>query len=207
MGTEHSTVVLVHGAWRGSWISERVVPLLEVRGFSVRTVDLPSVGAAPSVAADLAGDAAAVAAVLDQVDGPVLLCGQSYGGMVISVTAAGRAGVARLVYLCAFMPEAGESLVQLTGGKPAPWIQFLDGGLTLPDPVQSADVGGGVRRPGRHPSVARDPVDVRGVHAGSRAAARAPARGLRASRRRDHRTGGGTLAVLLPARCGRLAPG
>ncbi len=140
MSTVSSTVVLVHGAWRGSWVWDRVMPLLQARGLAVRTVDLPSVGAAPGVAADLAGDAAAVAAVLDQIDGPVLLCGQSYGGMVISVAAAGRTDVSRLVYLCAFMPEAGESLVELTGGKPATWIRFLDGGLTLPDPAQAAAV-------------------------------------------------------------------
>jgi pimeloyl-ACP methyl ester carboxylesterase len=140
MSKQPSTVVLVHGAWHGSWCWDRVVPLLEARGLTVRTVDLPSVGVAPGVAADLSGDAAAVAAVLDQVDGPALLCGHSYGGMVISVAAAGRSDVSRLVYLCAFMPDAGESLVQLTGGKPAPWIQLLDGGLTLPDPAQAVDV-------------------------------------------------------------------
>lgn len=60
--------------------------------------------------------------------------------MVISLAASGRGDVSRLVYLCAFMPDAGESLVQLTGGEPARWIQLLDGGLTLPDPAQSADV-------------------------------------------------------------------
>jgi len=116
------------------------VPLLEARGLTVRTVDLPSVGVAPGVVADLSGDADAVAQVLDTVDGPSLVCAHSYGGMVITVAAAGRTDVSRLVYLCAFMPDAGESLVQLTGGVPAPWIQLLDGGLTLPDPAQSADV-------------------------------------------------------------------
>ena len=140
MSKQPSTVVLVHGAWHGSWVWERVVPLLEARGVSVRTVDLPSVGAAPGVAADLAGDAAVVTALLDSIDGPKLLCGHSYGGMVISVAAAGRSDVLRLVYLCAFMPDAAESLVQLTGSKPAPWIQLLDGGFTLPDPAQAADV-------------------------------------------------------------------
>ena len=140
MSAQPSTVVLVHGAWHGSWVWERVVPLLEARGLSVRTVDLPSVGAAPGAEADLAGDAAVVSAVLDSVDGPALLCGHSYGGMVISVAASGRSDVSRLVYLCAFMPDAGESLVALTGGEPAPWIQLLDGRLTLPDPAQSADV-------------------------------------------------------------------
>lgn len=140
MSAQPSAVLLVHGAWHGSWVWERVVPLLEERGLLVRTVDLPSVGAAPGVGADLAGDAAVVSAALDSIDGSALLCGHSYGGIVISAAAAGRSDVSRLVYLCAFMPGAGESLVALTGGKPAPWILPLDGGLTLPDPAQSADV-------------------------------------------------------------------
>ena len=140
MSTQSSTVVLVHGAWHGSWVWDRVIPLLEARGLSARTVDLPSVGSVPGVAADLSGDAAVVKDMLDQVDGRALLCGHSYGGMVISAAAAGRSDVSRLVYLCAFMPAEGESLVQLTGGEPAPWIQLLDGGLTLPDPAQAAEV-------------------------------------------------------------------
>jgi len=59
-----SSVVLVHGAWHGSWCWERVVPLLEERGLDVRTVDLPSVGADPGDTSGLAGDVAAVTAVL-----------------------------------------------------------------------------------------------------------------------------------------------
>ena len=41
------SVVLVHGAWGGSWCWERVVPLLEQRGLRTVAVDLPSVGADP----------------------------------------------------------------------------------------------------------------------------------------------------------------
>jgi pimeloyl-ACP methyl ester carboxylesterase len=129
------TILLVHGAWHGSWCWQRVTPLLERRGLAVRTVDLPSVGAEPGTATDLSADAAAVRAVVDDIAGPVVLCGHSYGGMVISHVAAER--VVRLVYLCAFMPAEGESLVSIRGGKHSPWILALDGGLTLPDPAQA----------------------------------------------------------------------
>ncbi len=132
------TIVLVHGAWHGSWCWQRVTPLLERRGIAVRTVDLPSVGAEPGTTTDLSADAAAVRAVVDDIGGPVVLCGHSYGGMVISHVAAER--VVRLVYLCAFMPAEGESLVSIGGGKNAPWIQALDGGLMLPDPAQADEV-------------------------------------------------------------------
>jgi pimeloyl-ACP methyl ester carboxylesterase len=133
-------VVLVHGAWHGSWCWEKVADLLEERGIGVHTVDLPSVGADPDDAAGLAGDAAAVRDVLDSVDGPVLLVGHSYGGMVVTYAAAGRDDVARLLYLAAFMPDTGESLVQLTGGQPAPWIQRLDDGRILADMDQAAQL-------------------------------------------------------------------
>jgi pimeloyl-ACP methyl ester carboxylesterase len=133
-----ATIVLVHGAWHGSWCWQRVTPLLEKRGFAVRTVDLPSVGALPGADTDLSADAAAVEAIVEGVAGPVILCGHSYGGMVISRTAAGN--VSRLIYLCAFMPMEGESLLSIGGGRHAPWIQMLDGGLTLPDPARSDTV-------------------------------------------------------------------
>lgn len=98
-------------------------------------------GSADSMAgsADAAGapglpeDAAAVRSLLDTLAGPVVLCGHSYAGMVISLAAAGRRDVAELVYLTAFMPERGQSLVAASGNRHAPWIRMLDGGLSLPD--------------------------------------------------------------------------
>jgi pimeloyl-ACP methyl ester carboxylesterase len=134
------SIVLVHGAWGGSWVWERVVPLLERRGFRTVAVDLPSVGADPDDACSLALDAAAVTQVLDREDGPFVVCGHSYGGMVITRAAAGRSDVSRLVYLCAFMPDAGDSLYSITGGA-APWIHVLDDGRTLPDLERAAAVG------------------------------------------------------------------
>jgi pimeloyl-ACP methyl ester carboxylesterase len=140
MSPERSTVVLVHGAWGGSWCWERVVPLLEERGVRSLTVDLPSVGGDPAAPPDLSADAAAVIRALDGSEGTFVVCGHSYGGMVVTVAAAGRSDVVELVYLCAFMPDAGESLFTLTGG-PAPWIDLLEDGRTLPDLVHAAAVG------------------------------------------------------------------
>ena len=133
-------IVLVHGAWHGSWCWDKLAALLEGRGLTVHTVDLPSVGADPGDTAGLAGDAAAVREVLDSADGPVLLVGHSYGGMVVTHAAAGRDDVARLVYLAAFMPDTGESLVELTGGAPAPWIQRVDDGRIIADIDQAAQL-------------------------------------------------------------------
>jgi pimeloyl-ACP methyl ester carboxylesterase len=135
-----ATVVLVHGAWGGSWVWEHVVPLLEERGVRAVVVDLPSVGAAPDADCSLTADAAAVTRVLDGSGGPFVVCGHSYGGMVITHACAGRSDVSRLVYLCAFMPDAGESLFAITGGA-SPWIRVLDDGRTLPDLERAARVG------------------------------------------------------------------
>jgi pimeloyl-ACP methyl ester carboxylesterase len=135
-----ATIVLVHGAWGGSWVWERVVPLLEDRGIRTIVVELPSVDAEPDADCSLADDAAAVTQVLDAAGGPFIVCGHSYGGMVITHACAGRSDVSRLVYLCAFMPDAGDSLFAITGG-PSPWIQVLDDGRTLPDLERAAHVG------------------------------------------------------------------
>ena len=135
-----ATVVLVHGAWGGSWVWERIVPLLEERGVRAVVVDLPSVGAEPDADGSLTADAAAVTRVLDESAGPFVVCGHSYGGMVITRACAGRSDVSRLVYLCAFMPDAGDSLFAITGGA-SPWIRVLDDGRTLPDLERAARVG------------------------------------------------------------------
>jgi pimeloyl-ACP methyl ester carboxylesterase len=137
MGVLRSTVVLVHGGWHGSWCWARVVPLLDRRGVPVRTIDLPSIDADPDDRSALSGDAAAVTGLLDGVKEPALLCGHSYGGMVITQAAAGRQDVARLVYLCAFMPDAGESLLSIIGER-APWIVEQEDGRWLPDLERAA---------------------------------------------------------------------
>jgi len=108
------------------------------RGFVCRTVDLPSVGARPGEAIGLSEDAAAVRAAVAEVSGPVILCAHSYGGMVISMAAAGARQVEHLVYVCAYVPESGQSVQDIRGGKRLPWVQKLDGGLTMADAERAA---------------------------------------------------------------------
>jgi len=143
MRQSSATLILVHGAWHGSWCWERLVPHLEERGVTVRTVELPSVQRTPGVKsarpAGLREDANAVRALIEALEGPVVLCGHSYGGMVISLAGA-HARVSRLVYLCAFMPQPRQSLVEIRGNQPVPWIRMLDEEMTLPDASLAGEV-------------------------------------------------------------------
>ena len=88
-----ATVVLVHGAFHDGWCWELVRSALDERGVPNQALDLPFTG--------LAGDAEAVGKLLDAIDGPIVLIGHSYGGMVISRAASGRDDAEHLVYLCA----------------------------------------------------------------------------------------------------------
>jgi pimeloyl-ACP methyl ester carboxylesterase len=110
-----ATAVLVHGAWHGAWCWDAVLPLLAEAGVTAVTVDLPSMQRTDATLADAV---AAVHSVLDAVGEPVVLVGHSYGGVV--VTEAGvHPNVERLVYVCAFALDDGESAThnELEGGK------------------------------------------------------------------------------------------
>jgi pimeloyl-ACP methyl ester carboxylesterase len=106
----NATVVLIHGAWHGAWCWDRVVPLLEGANVSTVAVDLPGHGASTEPLGDLYTHTAFVHDLLEQIDGPIVLCGHSYGGAVITEAAAGVDAVRHLVYLCALVPEVGEAL-------------------------------------------------------------------------------------------------
>lgn len=64
---------------------------------------------------------------IDAADGPVVLLGHSYGGMVITEAGADER-VARLIYLTSVMADEGQSQGELTGGEPAPWLDPSDDG-------------------------------------------------------------------------------
>jgi pimeloyl-ACP methyl ester carboxylesterase len=103
-------VVLVHGGFVDGSGWQGVYDLLKADGFNVSVVQNQTIS--------LAGDVATTHAALDELDGPAILVGHSYGGAVISE--AGRhERVAGLVYIAAFAPEAGESVATLVA-NPAP---------------------------------------------------------------------------------------
>ncbi|PXX71124.1 pimeloyl-ACP methyl ester carboxylesterase [Nocardia tenerifensis] len=112
MSTEATTptIVLVHGAFADSSSWNGVVETLRAQSYSVVAAANPLRG--------LDSDAAYIASVLDDVDGPCVLVGHSYGGSVITVAAAGKSTVRALVYIAAFIPAEGESALELTDKFP-----------------------------------------------------------------------------------------
>jgi pimeloyl-ACP methyl ester carboxylesterase len=125
-----ATAVLVHGGWAGPWIWRDVISLLDERGVPNVAVHLPSVTSpGPGVGFDT--DAAHVR---EAVDGPVVLVGNSYGGLVITEAAVDNPQVKRLVYLAAFMPGVEDKipdfLIEASDPEFASLIKFRDDGLT-----------------------------------------------------------------------------
>jgi pimeloyl-ACP methyl ester carboxylesterase len=103
-------VVLVHGLYADGSSWEKVIPLLQAKGLHVISVQNPTTS--------LDADVAAVERTLAQQDGPTLLVGHSYGGMVIT-QAVDDPKVAGLVYIAARAPDAGEDYPALTRKFPA----------------------------------------------------------------------------------------
>jgi pimeloyl-ACP methyl ester carboxylesterase len=111
-----STYVLVHGAWHGSWCWEKVVPLLKQAGHQVEILDLPGHGQdrTPIREITLTAYTKRVCETLDAQAEPVILVGHSMGGIVITQVAEERPEkIQTLVYLTAFLPQNGESLLQI----------------------------------------------------------------------------------------------
>jgi pimeloyl-ACP methyl ester carboxylesterase len=130
-----ATIVLVHGAlidgssWRG------VYDELTRDGYRVRIVQQPLTG--------LEADVAATRRVLDQVDGPVILVGHSYGGTIITV-AGSDPKVKALVYVAALQPDIGETTNQLVPPNPSLSNDFKmsqDGFISLDPAKFAADFG------------------------------------------------------------------
>ncbi|GGX81533.1 alpha/beta fold hydrolase [Streptomyces fructofermentans] len=128
------TVVLVHGAFADSTSWNGVIDELRHDGYPVVAVANPL--------RSLSGDSAYLKDVLAGIDGPVVLAGHSYGGSVISNAATGNKNVKALVYLAAFLPEKGESAVDLSGKFPGSTLgdALRPVPFTNPDGSQGTDL-------------------------------------------------------------------
>jgi len=123
---ERPTIVLVHGAFADSASWDGVSQKLIKDGYKV-------IGAANPLRS-VKADGAYVSNIVKNIQGPVVLVGHSYGGMVINAAAAGNDNVKALVHVAAFAPEVGESAAELSGKFPGGTL-----GPTLAAPVPTAD--------------------------------------------------------------------
>lgn len=123
-------VVLVHGmnmdgsAWRA------VHKRLAADGYNVIIAQMPMTS--------IEDDVSAVRRAITMANGPVVLVGHSYGGMVISQAGVGSE-VEALVYVAAFQPDLGESLAELNSSTPAQLppnsLRILDDGYYTVEPT------------------------------------------------------------------------
>lgn len=124
------TIVLVHGAFADSSSWNDVISILLAHDYPLVAASNPLRG--------LKNDAAELASLLTSIEGPVVLVGHSYGGMLISNAAHGNGQVQALVFVAAFVPDEGETAAQLasrfpgsTLGETLMPVALADGGTDL----------------------------------------------------------------------------
>jgi pimeloyl-ACP methyl ester carboxylesterase len=126
------TVVLVHGAFADASSWNAVVNRLQADGYPVLAPSNPLRG--------LPIDASYISGFLSTISGPIVLVGHSYGGAVISNAATGNSNVSALVYIAAFIPDAGQSISQLM--PPSGGSQLVgDAVVTRPCPTTYCPAG------------------------------------------------------------------
>lgn len=128
--TTSPTIVLVHGAFADAASWSPVTRSLLDHGHAVLVPAVPNRG--------LVGDSAYIRSFVEQIEGPVLLVGHSYGGAVITVAGVAE-NVVGLVYVSGYALDEGESLGELQG-------RFPDSDLAAhlvytPYPIEGADPG------------------------------------------------------------------
>src|SRR5215212_7606076 len=122
------SIVLVHGSWVDGSFWRRVIPILQNEGHRVIAAQLPL--------HSVADDVATVKRAVDLVGGPTILVGHSYGGFVITNAGYNNQNVTGLVYLAAFAPDEGESLLTFMDPSTLPpgFLVFDSGGFAYINP-------------------------------------------------------------------------
>src|SRR3984893_8462471 len=142
-----TTFVLVHGAWHGGWCWRRVADLLTEAGHRVFTPTLTGLGERSHLLdakIDLSTHVTDVVNVIkwEGLNG-VVLCGHSYGGLVISGVAEQMPNaIASIVFVDAFVPENGDSVAD--AGSPATRERIAEAvsrGAVMVAPVPAAIFG------------------------------------------------------------------
>jgi pimeloyl-ACP methyl ester carboxylesterase len=134
-----SDIVLVHGGWCTGWTWQEVSARLADHGHRVTAIEqLPSGGHDPAALGDLAADAEYLRDVIAEAPGDVVLVGHSYGGMAVTELA-DHPRVRHSVYVTAFWPGKGESLMEIRSEHEREWVIYReDGVLHIIDDIETA---------------------------------------------------------------------
>jgi pimeloyl-ACP methyl ester carboxylesterase len=139
-----TTFVVAHGAWSSGWAWKKMHPLMAAKGHRLFTPSYTGVGERAHLANPDINLDTHITDVVNHLFyedlSDVVLIGYSYGGMVATgVADRARDRIATLIYLDAFVPEDGQSLVDLTG-QPDPRERAVDGWRVPPSGTLPPDV-------------------------------------------------------------------
>jgi len=137
------TIVIVHGAWGGSWAFRKVEALLREKGFNVYRPQLTGLGERVHLSRPDIGLTTHIEDVVNTIMyedlHDIILMGHSYGGMVISGVADRVPDrISRLVYVDAFVPNDGESVMSINGTR-SDWMKPMIKGDYIVPPWVKAD--------------------------------------------------------------------
>ncbi|KAG0311639.1 hypothetical protein BGZ99_010005 [Dissophora globulifera] len=105
-------IVLVHGAYADGSSWSRVIPILQAAGHNVTAVQQPL--------SSIPDDVAKTNAALEQIEGPIVLVGHSFGGSVITEASYNNPKISALVYVAAFAPDFNQSALDMMLKYPLP---------------------------------------------------------------------------------------
>jgi len=123
------TFILIHGSWHSSWNWHKVVPILERAGHKAISIDLPGMGRdkTPIQDVQMQSTVEKICAIIDSIEGKVILVGHSKNGIMISQAAEYRPHkIEKLIYIAAYLIPNGktqrEYSVMDTGGWLKPYV-------------------------------------------------------------------------------------
>ncbi|MET4492167.1 alpha/beta fold hydrolase [Bradyrhizobium sp. LA7.1] len=143
LAADKPAIALVHGAWETSQIWDGVARKLERDGYRVLNINLPGRAGSPKAAGEVTLDLyrSTVLGALGREKSPVVLVGHSFGGITLAnVAEAEPSKIKSLVFVAAFVPQDGQSLLDLathdSGSQVGPHLQIQkEAGLAAIEPA------------------------------------------------------------------------